>query len=212
MPTYLVTAQSLNLRAEPSLQGQILGTLQKGEEVSFEQASDDKYWYHVKCNDGQTGWVSSKYLAARADPALTAGSEEFPWMPVALGELGVKEAPGAANNPRVVEYLRSTSLDAQLASSDETPWCSAFVNWCVEKSGYAGTDSAWARSWLGWGQRLDAPRRGCITVFSREPDAGHVAFFLQEAGDYVEVLGGNQHDSVCVTRYPKNRLLGYRAP
>ena len=50
----------------------------------------------------------------------------------ARGELGVQEDTGPGSNPRVIEYLHSTTLEGGAASTDETPWCSAFVNWCVD--------------------------------------------------------------------------------
>ncbi|HEX5760734.1 MAG TPA: TIGR02594 family protein [Thermoanaerobaculia bacterium] len=72
--------------------------------------------------------------------------------------------PGLADNPRIVEYHRTTSLRA---TDDEVPWCSAFVNWCMREAGLRGTGSAAARSWLTWGSRLATPRRGCVTVLRR---------------------------------------------
>ena len=119
--------------------------------------------------------------------------------------------PGDGNNPRVVEYLKSTDLDAASASKDSTFWCSAFVNWCVEKSGFAGSNSAAARSWLNWGKNIARPRRGCIAVF-RRGSGGHVAFYVGSAGGAYRVLGGNQSDAVCLADYPKARVLGFRVP
>lgn len=213
MKKYTVNASSLNLRDAASTSSKVIGSLARGEEVESESTSADGYWHYVNCNDGQKGWVSGKYLVpVLADNSLLQPNEEFPWMPVAIHEIGVKETPGAGDNPRVVEYLRSTSLDSASASNDETPWCSAFVNWCVERSGFAATDSAWARSWLNWGKKITEPRRGCIVIFERGTSSGHVAFYIGEEGDYYKVLGGNQHDEVCITKYPKSRLLGFRVP
>ena len=69
----------------------------------------------------------------------------------AEGELGQKERKGKEHNPRILEYLATTTLGDSARSRDETPWCSAFVNWCVVRAGLEGTSSALARSWLGWG-------------------------------------------------------------
>ncbi len=67
---------------------------------------------------------------------------------------GVEELPGAAHNPRILEYHRTTTLGHGAASKDETPWCSSFVNFCMVMSGFRGTNSASARSWLKWGSGL----------------------------------------------------------
>lgn len=135
-------------------------------------------------------------------------SNETPWMDIAKGELGVKEKRGG-ENPRIISYHAVTTLKS---TEDEVPWCSSFVSWCLERSGIESTKSAWARSYLNWGKKLERPKYGCVVVFSRGTDSGHVAFYLSEGTDFVTVIGGNQSDSVCETSYPKSRVLGYRWP
>jgi uncharacterized protein (TIGR02594 family) len=135
------------------------------------------------------------------------------WLAIAHREMdtGIDEIRGGADNPRIVEYHQTTSLKA---SDDETAWCSSFVNWCVVQSGIAGTNSALARSWIGWGQVLERPERGAVTVFRREggPTRGHVAFYWSRSGDRVLVLGGNQGNQVSIKSYPAADLLGFRWP
>lgn len=130
---------------------------------------------------------------------------------IALSELvsGVAEVPGPGDNPRISEYLAAVGL----GPDDETPWCSAFVNWCCERAGVAGSGKGNARSWLSWGRPTDSPRPGSIVVLWRGSRAGwegHVGFYLGEAGGVVILLGGNQGDRVSVSAYSKERLLGYR--
>lgn len=217
MARYRVTANSLNVRSEPGMSGTIIGALQTNDAVEFLEASSDGYWYRISSTE-ITGWVAQKYLVPLTD--VEAPTEEFPWLPIALGELGVSEVRGPQANPRIVQYLQSTSLSASEASTDETAWCSGFVNWCMEQAGFAGTDSAWALNWIRWGSNVDEPRRGCITVFRRrcqndppgEKNCGHVAFFIAETSTHVRVLGGNQGNSVSYAEYPKDDVLGYRLP
>lgn len=205
---YRVTATGLHLRTEPSLSGTILGVLPRDLVLSVSGESDDKRWLHVTTPDNRTGWVSQKHVAAVVESDDGSG---YPWWEIARRELGVKEAAGAADNPRIVQYLRSTTLDEQAARNDETPWCSAFVNWCVEQSGYEGTNSSWARSWLHWGRPVERPTLGCIVVLTRE-GGGHVGFYAGEEGEYLKIFGGNQSNEVRVSLYARTRLLGYRAP
>lgn len=133
------------------------------------------------------------------------------WLALARGEIGVHETPGAPATARIVEYDSCTSLRA---TSDEVPWCSSFVCWCLERAGLRSTLSAAARSWLKWGVPCEA-KVGAVVVFSRgsNPAAGHVAIVnkLPEQG-YVEVVGGNQGDKVSIARFPVSRVLGYRWP
>jgi uncharacterized protein (TIGR02594 family) len=210
MDTYLVTASSLNLRSAPKVADNIVGSLKRGSSVELLSASNDGLWMNVK-RGTKAGWAFAKYLAEKDESSPIVELEEFPWMPIAMSEKGQKEVAGAGNNPRIVEYLRSTDLDSVSAAKDSTFWCSAFVNWCVEKAGFAGSNSAWARSWLNWGRSVSKPRRGCVAVFSRGT-GGHVAFYVDASGSDYRVLGGNQADSVCVANYPKARILGFRVP
>lgn len=204
----IVTAEALNIRAAPSLRGQVVRIVARGTVLTKLDTSGDGYWHKVTYAQG-TGWASGKYL--RPEPAGVPDSA-FPWFAIAYAELGTREVVGSGDHPRIVEYLQSTTLKAPYSANDETPWCSAFANWCVEQAGYAGTDSAWARSWLNWGRRADAPATGCITVFERNVTSGHVAFFVSRAESRIKVLGGNQSDAVSIAEYPAAKLLGYRVP
>lgn len=135
------------------------------------------------------------------------------WLEAALVELqhGVAEVPGPASNPRISEYLGDLKNPLE---GDETSWCAAFVNWCLEKSGVGGTDMPNARSYLLWGQ-LSKPRLGAVTVLWRNNPTswqGHVGFLLDDSPTSLYLLGGNQGDRVSVSAFPKDRLLGYRWP
>jgi uncharacterized protein (TIGR02594 family) len=217
MGKYKVTADSLYVRDEPKPTGQIVGVLKKNEEVEVVSISGDGYWHKVERGDLK-GWSSHKYMISLENDG-DLSDEEFPWMKYAIRELGVKEFAGVADNPRVVEYLSSTNLGVAERNNDETYWCSAFVNWCVEKAGYAGTDSAWARSWEHWGKKITSPRRGCIVVFKRPcrrgdtvKRCGHIGFYVGSSGTKVKVLGGNQADKVSYDEFLKSDVLSYRVP
>jgi uncharacterized protein (TIGR02594 family) len=140
-------------------------------------------------------------------------SSSFPWFAIAVKELGQAEVKGASANPRILEYLKSTNAGGSaLGESDETPWCSAFVNWCVTKSGYKGTNQALAKSWLDWGKPTDTPVPGCIVVFQRGTNSGHVAFYVGPSPKGIKVLGGNQGDTVSISNRTTDAVLGYRVP
>lgn len=137
-----------------------------------------------------------------------------PWLSRAFTDLSadVREIPGVETHPRILEYHLETTLKA---TQDEVPWCSAAVCSWMEESGIPSTRSAAARSWMDWGVTLLKPREGCIVVFWRgspEDTKGHVALFLEEVGEFVRVLGGNQGDKVSIQSYNKRKVLGYRWP
>jgi len=84
------------------------------------------------------------------------------------------------NNPDIVKYLQTTTLDRDAARNDATAWCSSFTNWCMEQAGYIGTDDALAESWKKWGEEISEPRYGAITVVTRsaDPVQYHVGFYV----------------------------------
>src|SRR6266508_905581 len=119
------------------------------------------------------------------------------WLKFAFQELAlhVVEKPGKKTNERIEGYLQSTR-GSPGREQDETLWCSAFVNFCIEEStGLEGTNNLAARSWLNWekGKEATRPIRGCIVVFSR-PSAGEHADDLFRLADHgAETPGHNNH-------------------
>jgi uncharacterized protein (TIGR02594 family) len=217
--SYVVTTVALNIREKPSNTSKVIGYLSKGRHVEKLDLSPDGNWIKLKSAEKQ-GWSSKKYLQKLLN--LPAAGESFPWMPIAEKEKGVIEIPGMDNNPRVLEYLNSvTNIGPSWRSRDETAWCSAFVNWCMEKAGYAGTKSALSTSWLKWGQAIYKPVKGCLAIFMRD-GGGHVGFYIDEtvtaSETYIKILGGNQEHAdtdigeVNEKHYLKSKLLGYRLP
>jgi len=143
-----------------------------------------------------------------------------PWMLHAESEIGQHEVKGG-ENPFIIECHATCTLKA---TEDETPWCSAFVNWCLSQAGIHGTNSAAAKSWLTWGDKLEAPRHGCIVVIRQKlkgQDSGtgstsgyHVAFFDHIQDGRIYLLGGNQSDSVKISSFGlvSYEVIGYRWP
>jgi uncharacterized protein (TIGR02594 family) len=144
------------------------------------------------------------------------------WLQIAHGELldGVAEIEGEADSPRVLEYHATTSGRFE---DDEVPWCSSFVNWCLEQAEEETTGSARARSWLAWGTAISEPPAGAVTILKRgrEPQPGpdvieaqgHVGFIIGPASaSEILLLAGNQGNAVSVRIYPRSAVLGYRWP
>jgi uncharacterized protein YraI len=125
LDTYLVTASALNLRSTAKLTSEVIGSFKRGTVVGGLNRSEDGLWMEV-AKGSKTGWVFAKYLTKQGEEQTpVVEHEEFPWMSIATSEIGQKEVPGDGSNPRVLEYLRSTALDAKPASTDATFWCSA---------------------------------------------------------------------------------------
>ena len=106
-----------------------------------------------------------------------------------------------------------------------TPWCAAFMNAVLIKSGYWGSEvmdpetSLLARSFLEYGEQVlpNDLTQGDIIVFPRQDGEewqGHVGFFLekrQRYGEtYVLIISGNDNDQVTIGEKPLSTAIGFR--
>lgn len=121
------------------------------------------------------------------------------------------------NRVDLANYMRAGNNDKPV-DPVKIPWCAAFANAVLRRSGYEGTDSLMARSFLNYGEKITNPSNGDIVVLKRGRSqfTGHVGFFdgYEWYGSqlYVKVVGGNQSKSVNVAHFPVDRVLGYRRP
>lgn len=146
---------------------------------------------------------------------MTNKYELAPWMKTAESYIGTKEYVGSSrHNPVVVAFFAKAGHPE--IKDDETAWCSAFANAVMFENGYEGTKNLLARSWLKWvnGEAPSTPRFGDIAIFQRgnDPVFGHVAFFVKWDSEWIWVLGGNQSNSVSITKIARSKLLGFRRP
>lgn len=131
---------------------------------------------------------------------------------VAFSFYGQKEVVGSNHNPEIVNFFKGIGYD--WVKDDETPWCSAFVGYCITKAGIILECKLNARSWLNFGWEIkENPKLGDICIFWRTAENspyGHAGFFVNQDATHIYVLGGNQQNAVNISKYPKSRLLGIR--
>jgi len=134
---------------------------------------------------------------------------------------GIKEIPGDGNNSLIVAMLQ---LDAPWFDQDSTAWCSSFVNFVCWLLDLPRSKSPAARSWLLVGHEVKHRHESLIgfdvVILKRgtepQPDEteinapGHVGFFAGFVNDKVQLLGGNQSNTVSVASYPIDKILGIR--
>ena len=102
----------------------------------------------------------------------------------------------------------------------QTAWCAAFANSVVASTGLQPTGGLNAKSFLNWGQGVDVSnglgnvKPGDIAVFDRGTPGdwrGHVGFVQSVNADgTLNILGGNQGNSVSIKKYSTDRLEGIR--
>lgn len=123
--------------------------------------------------------------------------------------VGVKEISGTTSNPLVLAMLQ---LDGDWPKDDSIAWCSAFVNFVTWLLRLPRSKSLAARSWLTVGipVTLETARPAFDVVVLSRDGGGHVGFFAALEGDNVQLLGGNQYDSVNVSVFSRAHVLGVR--
>lgn len=133
---------------------------------------------------------------------------------------GTDEVSGKTANPQIMAML---SLDAKWPEDDSVPWCSAFVNYIAWLLRLPRSKSLRARSWLEVGvpiSPVNAVPGWDVVILKRgsgeQPGAdvikapGHVGFYAGLEGANVLLLGGNQGDTVSISPYSSERILGIR--
>lgn len=82
----------------------------------------------------------SRAMAVNSTPIHHNRIESFRERIVAIAakEIGVREATGNNDGPRVEEYLAYTDLGKGYA------WCAAFVSWCYGQAGLVAPRNAWS--------------------------------------------------------------------
>jgi len=163
-----------------------------------------------------------QYVPEAVETPPVAGAA--PWLDFARDELAaeIKEAT-EQGRARIRQYFQSINH----AGTFQTPWCGAFVAWCMKQCGGEVADSvvklkggpAFAASWQHWGDmKLNLksnPPVGAVVLLSpsRETDdISHVGFFksYDDEKRLVTILGGNQGDKVSEIPFKASDVVGIR--
>lgn len=131
------------------------------------------------------------------------------WIDIARSYIGLHEAIGAKDNPRVVALYAMAGHPE--IKHDAVPWCAAFVGACLRQAGLPSTDTLWALDYAKYGDKVTSPVVGAIATKKRN-GGGHVFFVVDFDGSYVWGLGGNQSDAVSIVKFPRSIINSYSWP
>lgn len=138
--------------------------------------------------------------------SATKVPDNWPWVDIAERKMGLHER---IHNKSLMEFLSFGGRT--IGDPAKIPWCGDLVETCitmalpeepVPQNPYA------AINWLKFGISCN-PQPGAILVFWRgSPQSwkGHVGFYVGEDATHYHVLGGNQKNSISITRIAKSRL------
>ncbi|CUX57823.1 conserved hypothetical protein [Agrobacterium tumefaciens str. Kerr 14] len=138
------------------------------------------------------------------------------WMREARRYMGLKEIPGSKSNSTIMGWAKKLGgWIAGFYTDDDIPWCGLFVGSMISNTLPKEPLLANPLGALNWKKFGVESRiaRGAILVFERK-GGGHVGFYVGEDRTHYHVLGGNQDNSVSITRVDKSRLVsgGVRWP
>lgn len=117
---------------------------------------------------------------------------------------GTTEVPGAGDNKEILSWARELGLSDY--THDAIPWCGLTIAIAARRAGKEiPKNPLWALNWAQWGTKVDTPMLGDVLTFKRD-GGGHVGMYVGEDLYAYHVLGGNQGDTVKITRIEKSRL------
>jgi uncharacterized protein (TIGR02594 family) len=123
----------------------------------------------------------------------------------AVKHIGVKEIVGKQHNPTILSWAKALGLE-KVYTNDEIPWCGLFVAYCAHAAGLdVVKHPLWALNWNKYGNVAKVAMLGDVLTFTRN-GGGHVGIYVGEDATHYHVLGGNQNNSVSVSRIAKDRL------
>lgn len=137
------------------------------------------------------------------------------WMREARRYMGLREIAGARSNGTIMGWAKKLGgWIASFYTNDDIPWCGlavgAWIATTLPNEPLPGNPLS-ALAWKNFGTNLKAPCLGAILVFSRN-GGGHVGLYVGEDQTHYHVLGGNQSNSVSITRIAKSRWVATRWP
>ena len=137
----------------------------------------------------------------------------------ALEYYGLSETHGEGSNPTILEWIKKISFWVE--DDSKYSWCGVFMGVLFDRMGW--TDAIpeghqAAKRWRNVGKHVlrEEAKPGDIVIFHRTDSKdwrGHVGLYVnldKSDPNYINVLGGNQDNRVCIKRYAKSKLFTVR--
>lgn len=121
-----------------------------------------------------------------------------------------RRLPSWSTSPLVAEARRWIGSNPTRRRS---LWCARFMNFVLKRTGYKGTGSDMALSFIHYGHRVSGPRIGAIAVMVHGHRHGHVGVVagIDAHGNPI-IISGNYLDRVAEAIYPRGRIYAYVMP
>ena len=135
----------------------------------------------------------------------------------AIQYLGIKEIPGKANNPVIMDMAKGLGV-SDIYTNDDLSWCALFVNHLIRINGKPQVDirgdkyNLLRARWLSnWGKEVvrGQEKLGNVIVLKRD-GGGHVCLWVAKTEKGFVGIGGNQGNKVSFAEFDTNRIIASR--
>lgn len=202
--TLYVKGTSLNVRASYSTDNDVLANLDSGAKVKRSGIGDE--WSRIVLDNGQTGYVASKYLTKSKPGSGSAGSEAV----TAAGG----DAPANASGNTIVDLANQALGTPYVYGSESLKGmdCSGLVYWAYGKVGVSVPRSSSSFGSAGEGVSLENAQPGDVVCIDAKPRDGrqsitHLAIYL---GDGKVIHASTSQRKVVVSSLDTFYDVGYK--
>lgn len=164
-------------------------------------ANKDKAEGPEKYGDGRSTPFEGKWVENASASAIHAAAKKY-------------EGMNESSNPNDIREMHKS---AGLNAGPGTPWCMSFVQHVLRHDMWFNSEQIWppsaaAADWHKIGKHTDSPKPWDLALIYRTGGSGrHIGFVDSVNSDgSVNVLGGNQSDSVRVSKYSRSSVAEFR--
>jgi len=145
-------------------------------------------------------------------------AEQPEWMTIARQFNGIRETVNGKLNPQIVDFFQLGTHFPLAKLTATTPWCAAFVSYCLHKAGMKSPLTANAAACALYGLPVVGEvQHGDVVVLAPGVQgagtSGHVGFYLQPLNAHAFWLySGNCANTVKASVYQLDRVVAWRRP
>ena len=149
-------------------------------------------------------------IVDRPEPDAPAAAPAAPVATAPAAPAGEAAAPAVEPNDDVVAEAEHW-LGARNMTGRRGPWCGAFANFILQKTGHAAMSGENVAAALHYGRHLSEPTVGAMAVISTSwGREGHVGFVSRVNDDgSIQLVSGNWANRVHDTRIPRRQVVAF---
>ena len=167
-------------------------TLVVGGTTIQSKGSSDEFWTLLRSKVSRLSGMEDNNKIKSNKALLTKNRQSI--IAIASKELGVHEATGNNDGPRIEQYLRYTNL------SKGYDWCASFVSWTYGQAGLLQPRNPWSPALFPKVRQILKDLCQTADVFGiygvNVKRINHVGLIKKKSNDYLITIEGNSNNRV----------------